>query len=171
PVKKGVRSAKVVREKRKPQKARDTGSRDPPAAPAPHSPKLLGAPADGSRATGRSRAAQSGQVLWRPAEATPSGGARGGSGGGGDRTDDRPTDCAGGAGRARAAGVRASQANEVQPGLLGPAHHRRCGQLHDRQRMMTNECAGRLVLGIAPPAGAGRRRWDGMTDRRPANCR
>lgn len=56
-----------------------------------------------------SRGASGGRVgsgRLRSRAAAPSGGARGGDGGGDKTTDGRPTDCAGGAGRVRAAGVR-----------------------------------------------------------------
>lgn len=88
-----------------PREARGTGSRGPATGGAgPSLTEVARRLCGWLLGPGWPREAGSGPISSGPAAAAPSGGARGGSG---DRTtDDRPTDCAGGAERARVAGVR-----------------------------------------------------------------
>lgn len=88
-----------------PREARGTGSRRPATSGAgPSLTEVAWRLCGRLRGPGWPREAGSGPISSGPAAAAPSGGA---CGGGGDRTtDDRPTDCAGGAERARVAGVR-----------------------------------------------------------------
>lgn len=90
------------------REARGTGSRGPATSGAgPSLTEVVRRLHGWLLGPGRPREVGSVPVLSGPAAAGPSGGARGGGGGSGDRTTDgRPTDCAGGARRVRATGMR-----------------------------------------------------------------